>query len=315
MKIDIVKDIVKAKLLWEKFSPYETVWDEWGFIAPLFHVDQFEPYFLVLVDDDGQELGLWPLWLEKELGRYYAFGGDYLEDIRFWFPLEYFPFLVANLPSTKLFDVNAQAAEQVIKQFPEYKNYFQAVHHRYFLEPAKFNYSVTEYLQTFSKKHRYNLLRDLKKLQDLHYELAWELNEHFDDFVKFNLERFGEESDFIEPLFIEEMREIIQYLVDQQQLRTLVIKINGVVVGLELACEFKGIWYVLNAGQASGFDNLGKLLIMEHIKEAFSRRCKEVDFLAGDTGWKQLWNLDREQYYNFATPDYIPVDPDEEDDD
>jgi hypothetical protein len=312
MEIKIVTDFAETERLWKKFSPHKTLWDEWELVRPLYHLERFTPLVFVLVDEQGVEHGVLPLWLEKEYQQHYAFGGDYLENIGFWFPMEYFPLVVSKLPPTKLFDVSKPATEAVLARWPEYQSYFKPSQHRYFLPSTKYNYSVEEYLQTFGKKHRYNLLRDIKKLSDLNYEIVWETDEHFDDFIRFNQERFGEESDFSEPEFIDDMREIVSYLVRQNQLRTVTVVVNGQVIGLELACEFKGIWYVLNGGQAAGFDNVGKLMIMEHIKEAFKRKCQEVDFLAGDSGWKKLWNLDQDQYYNFSTPDYVPVSPEDQ---
>ena len=315
MKVAIISDIKEIERLWRAFSPNETLWDEWDFIKPLYQPDYFTPHGLLLIDDREREIGFWPLWLEKELNRYYTFGGDYMEDTKFWFPLEYFPLMFQKLQATKLFDMNGQVAQAVVSKYPEYQKYFWPAHNRYFLTPAKFNYSTAEYLTSFGKKHRYNLLRDLKKLQTLNYELAWESNEHFDDLIALSVQRFGEESDFIDGYFVEQMRQMVNYLVARGELHTLVVRIGGRLVALELAAEFKNVWYVLNGGQEDGIDNLGKLLIMEHIKEACLRRCQEINFLAGDTGWKRLWNLEREQYYNFATPDYQPVSPEDNEND
>ena len=43
--------------------------------------------------------------------------------------------------------------------------------------------------------------------------------------------------------------------------------------------------------------NVGKLLVLEQIKRADSEHCREIDFLVGDTGWKEFWNLDKEPVF------------------
>jgi len=46
-------------------------------------------------------------------------------------------------------------------------------------------------------------------------------------------------------------------------------------------------------------ENIGKLLITEHIKSAIAHRCDEIDFMSTESNWKELWNLDSENMYEF----------------
>jgi CelD/BcsL family acetyltransferase involved in cellulose biosynthesis len=78
-------------------------------------------------------------------------------------------------------------------------------------------------------------------------------------------------------------------------LHTLTVEINGKIEGVEIATKYKNHYYVINGGFNPKIRNLGKLLIIEHIKRAISLDAEQVDFLVGDTGWKDLWNLDKEE--------------------
>jgi CelD/BcsL family acetyltransferase involved in cellulose biosynthesis len=83
----------------------------------------------------------------------------------------------------------------------------------------------------------------------------------------------------------------------KEMLHTLLIEINGKIEGAELAVKYKDKYYVINGGYNPDYRNLGKLLIIEHIKKAIELKAKEIDFLIGDSGWKELWNLDTQECY------------------
>lgn len=198
-----------------------------------------------------------------------------------------------------IYDINSKCGEEIIKKYPEYEKYFSETDYRYFLNIKQFNQDINKYLATFNKKHRKNFLNDMKKVDQYKCELIWEKKENFDTFVSFSVKRFGEESDFSDPQFVKEMHSFLSMLEEKKMIYTLTIKINGVVEGIEIAARYNNYYYVLNGSYNEEYKNLGKLLIFEHIKKAISMGADEVDFLVGDTGWKQLWNLEREICYTF----------------
>ena len=59
-------------------------------------------------------------------------------------------------------------------------------------------------------------------------------------------------------------------------------------------------YYVLGVGRNPKIKNLGKLLIAEQMKNAILHKCDEIDFLSTESNWKNLWNLESEQMYQFV---------------
>ena len=115
--------------------------------------------------------------------------------------------------------------------------------------------------------------------------------------VEFNKKRFGDESDFADKDFLIGMKKFIDYLDKENILHVISIVIDGKVQGVEIGANYNGVYYVLNAGSNREIKNLGKLLIVEHIKNAMKLKVPIIDFLSGDSGWKKLWNCEEEVLY------------------
>lgn len=287
----IVRDISKCRELWEKFSENSQLWDLWEIAASSYTEKNQTPYFIVL------DSGLVPLWKDKD-NTYEYFGGAYPENRKLWFNLESFEKVFNAIPEkTWIFDINGKQAEEIVLKNPEYAKYFEKKDKRYFLNLAEINHSLEEYLKRFNKKHRKNLLNDLKKLDHLHAK--WGGMEYFEYMVKFNVSRFGKESDFYDPEFTETVMRFFEKMADMNLLKFLAIMDRDQVVGVEAAAVYKNKYYVLNGGYDTKIKNLGKLIIFKHIMKAIEIKADEIDFLVGDTGWKELWNLDSEICYTF----------------
>ncbi|MFH1770012.1 MAG: GNAT family N-acetyltransferase [archaeon] len=294
METRIVKDLQECKLLWNKYSPSDTIWNLWDTVTSFYDEKFYEPYFILFED------GLIPLWYDKKFKKYYFFGGEFPENRTLWIDINKFEEVIEQLPeNTTIFDLNGTFVESIIAKNENLRKYFPEEDIRYFLNLKNFDFKLEEYLKTFNKKHRKNFLYDIKKLQNLNYELIWEEDEHFEEFVNFSVERFGVDSDLSDKQFKKEMNTFVTALKNRKMLHTLTIKINEKVEGIELAALFNGHYYVLNGGYNRKIKNLGKLLIFEHIKKALELKAKEIDFLVGDTGWKKLWNFETDKCYSF----------------
>ena len=58
-------------------------------------------------DQNIQIKGLLPLWYDKNTKKYLFFGGEYMENIHFWFEPAYFPLILKHLPrGTFLYDIS-----------------------------------------------------------------------------------------------------------------------------------------------------------------------------------------------------------------
>ncbi|MCB9359355.1 GNAT family N-acetyltransferase [Candidatus Woesearchaeota archaeon] len=292
MQVEIVKDINACKELWHRFCPKKMVWNEWE--VCLCFLDGHEPYFLHIKKDDQE--GLLPLWYDSELKAYRQFGGTYPENRQFWFPETWLDELLPHIPKPLAFyDMNHESCGRAM-QNSTLKDKFKPEGFRYIL-PIEKHQKVDSFLATFSKKHRYNLLSDINKCKSK-YRFEW--SQEYDPVLEeFNRIRFGQESNYSDEEFVRQFRKLIEYVTEKEMLITLKVFEGDKLIGIEIAIRFDSTYLLLNGGYATEYKNVGKYLIYLHILKAFEDGYKEMDFLTGEGGWKELWNLDKEQYYTF----------------
>lgn len=300
MNKEIITDISECKKLWEKFRKDTNIWTEWDIVLSFFDEKIHRPHFIILKDENegNKEVGLITLWLDLRDNKYTHFGGERMENRTFWVDEKYLPEIKNALPSqTYLFDMNGEQIKKILELSPDFRVILGEKDKRFFLDLRKIK-KIEDYLERFGKKHKKNLLRDLKLLENTNYSLKWTKENNIDKFVELSKARFKEDSDFNDEDNHKEMKSFTTYLEEKNMLHTLLVEINGQIKGAELAVKYKDNYYVINGGYNPEIKNLGKLLIIEHIKKAIELNSKEIDFLVGDTGWKELWNLDTEECYS-----------------
>ena len=168
----------------------------------------------------------------------------------------------------------------------------------YSLDLTKYNFDIETYLKTFNKKHRKNIRYDLRQLESLNYSAEWNSRSHLSRLAELNKIRFPD-SDFNDPRFCESMNILVDSAEKLNILQMLSIKINNKVEASQIALFYNGIYTVLTGGSNPEIENLGKLLILSHIKKAAELKAKTVDFMSTESGWKKLWNLDETVLYSF----------------
>ncbi|MFP4112196.1 MAG: GNAT family N-acetyltransferase [Candidatus Woesearchaeota archaeon] len=294
MKTRIIKDLETCKNLWNRFSKNKTIWDEWDVVFSFYYENIHEPYFILLEEDSG----LLPLWYDKEMKKYYFFGGNYPENRDIWMSPSDFSIIFDLIPSpAALFDISGKTAKKITEKNPKLKEYFKESDYRYFLKLDKFKNKMENYLSTFSPKHRKNFLYDIRKADNYSLKKEWTNEVDYDALIRFNVERFKEESDFYDETFIKEFKGFVKVMKEKNSLEVFTLKDKGKTVGTEIAVRNKDKYYVLNGGYDTSYANLGKLLIYRHIENAIEKNHSEIDFLVGDTGWKRLWKFDFEEVF------------------
>ncbi|MEK7065217.1 MAG: hypothetical protein AAB963_02115, partial [Patescibacteria group bacterium] len=76
-------DLEECQRLWEKFSPHETIYDEWDWRYTFYKYHNYRLKFIVGIDA-GQEIGVLPLQYEPEEGFWEFFGGPFMERNNVW---------------------------------------------------------------------------------------------------------------------------------------------------------------------------------------------------------------------------------------
>jgi len=290
LKFDIVKEENKCRKLWNKFSPNKILWDLWDF-RYCFHDTDFSFHFIVGFENN-EVAGLIPLVYDKIDEIYCYFGSDFPEQNKFFLKDKKLlsEFLVQCPKGTKIYYID--------KNENEYYN-FNFKEKRYFLNFKKYDKSIENYLKTFTKKHRKNLRYDLKKLEEKGYKIKVNETGDFEKLAEFNKKKFGEESDYSDESFVGGMKRLVETAQKMEILHMMSIQLNGKTEAVGVGVIYNKVYYVIGSGRNIEIKNLGKLLIFEQIKSALGQNCDEVDFLSTESGWKELWNFDSEQMYEF----------------
>ncbi len=280
--MQIANTLEHCHQLWEKFSPHCTLWDEWSINECFYHPSSHALQFM------HTDKSLLPLVFNTNRNRHEFFGHGLIENRTLWIADEEIETFFAAIPeNTYLFDMNGEAIERILAthaltgfEQDDYRNYLRKSHE--------------ELLATFSKKSRYNFLSDLRRVENINFSIEEKKPELLESLFTFNKQRFKEESDFHDEIYIAGLRKLyllpdIHFLVGR----------NEKIVAVEMIAIFKNKLYALNMASDQSISNLGKLLIWQTIllKEQF--QLEEIDFLAGSDGWKWAWKLDHDKYYTF----------------
>ncbi len=278
-------------MLWDLFSPKATLFDLWEYRDCFQQGYGYDPHFIV-GEDDGRRAGILPLWHEKKHDYYTFYGGMFPESNTFYVedPARIKDFLAQCPVETWLCYIHeSQAAYHP----------FQQTETRYYLDLARYANSIDGYLASFDKKHRKNLRYDLKQFEKHGYSIRYNDLNDFDRLVALNQKRFGDESDYAEREMIASMRKLMQTAHGQDRLSLISLVIDGVAQAVELAVTYNGTYTILAGGRNIDFENIGKPLVIEHIKNALVAGIYHLDFLSSDSGWKKRWHLTEEPVYEY----------------
>lgn len=286
---DIIKEKNKCKKLWDTFSSKEVLWDLWDF-RYCFH-EGFDFHFIV-GSENNEEIGFIPLVFDKKNEVYTYFGDTFPEQNKFFLKdkNDISTFLKQCPEDTQIYYID--------KSEKEFYN-FDIGERRYFLNFIKYDKTIENYLKTFTKKHRKNLRYDLKRLKEKNYKIKINEIKDFEKLIEFNKKKFGKESDYNDKKFVASMKKVIETAQKMQILNMISVQFNKKVEAVGLGIIYNKVYYVVGSGRNVEIKNLGKLLIFEQIKSALEKNCNEIDFLSTESGWKELWNLDSEQMYEF----------------
>jgi hypothetical protein len=290
--IRFVTDQAACEALWEQFSPHQRAWDNWELMYA-FH-DQERYRFNFMVHETGGDAdGLIPLVEDTKDGSFELFGGCYADSRVLWIDIDDFQECFDSLPdNTAFFDLRGIWVNAVLEKFPQYEPNFVEKDNQYFLVPAEFGNDFANHMQaTFSKDRRKTFVRDLRKLEEVYKpELTWNDADETEAFIQLNVNNFGEESDYAIEEGKQEVRRVVKELQDLGYLRTLAIRIDGVVQGVSLSALFNNNWVALYSSSNNDINNLGKYLTVETIREGCRLQVDEINYMTG-MAWKAAWHM------------------------
>jgi hypothetical protein len=287
-EVKIISNIDQCFELWEKFSPKKTLFDTWEFRYAFFESYKYKPFFLLL-RKNKENLALLPLWYDPERKKYFWFGSDWQEEIRFFTKdPDFVPILLSVAPSPLLLNAIAEDSVKTLKE----KISFEEDEAKYILNLRDFK-NHEDYLMTLKKNTRHDLRKDRRKIEKQNPEIIFNNFSDFEKLVELAKRRFwekGEKSDWEDPRRTEAFRQVIKLSGRSYRVRMITVRVEGEVAGVDLVCLFKDTYYTVKCGyDVKNFPGIGNFVNLFEIDDAIRLGMKKVDFLQNSYQWKSRY--------------------------
>jgi len=294
IEIKCINDEAKAKSLWEKLSPQESIYDLWDF-RYVFYRHEICPLYFYTAFDDGEPVALLPLQYNAPLECYEFFAENFTESNRPFVKSGYeylIPDLFAAAPDkTKIFDI--LGVHEFIRALP-IEDYV------YLLDISNLH-SFGDYLATaFSNAHKRSNFKRLFTLLERDHQVKVIHNDFQDLEVLFdlNVKHFGEESYLRTERERQTFRDLIKLPLDWQM---LTIEVDGVKLAASLSVIYQDTYFYLIVGSnISEVKDVFKYLTKANLELALSRQLKVFNCALGGCNWKEYWHLDKQPQYEFT---------------
>ncbi len=261
----------KCLRLWKKFTNKKSLFESWDFRVSFSDAWEQEKYFLTLYRKNNP-IGLLPLCYDSEK-RFEWFGTEWQEENKFYKKdKNLFPLLFAIMPyPIRCLSIIPKNIDK------EFLNRFEPDDPQFFVDLKNFK-SIDKYLVTLSKKHRYNFKRDYQTNLDKKPEIRWgesipEQLKYLEFIKTLSLKRFGATNRKSSSQFRHEryFQSFVNVVKNQKEYstRTLVIKMRGAVVAVDLIAEFNKKSYLLQgASNLEHHSGLGNFICYLEIEDA-----------------------------------------------
>lgn len=292
LTLKVHSDIEECYNLWELFSPKKSLFDLWDFRYAWHTSHPCVPFFYTIYQDKTP-LAVLPLCYNDFHNGYEWFGTDWMEDNTFWMVEDkYINLLLKVVPQP----IELCAIESVPKD-ALYENVFVADEEKYIQNIQSYS-SIDDYLAGLTKKHRYNLRRDVKNIEQHNPKIEFVEGKDLDLFEKLvdlSLKRFSamdEPSDFTVPEKKQAFKNIIQNsgLYDVKFMKA---SVKDEIVAVDLILSYRNIYNPIRGGaDSNNYPGLGSYMVYENFKDAIANKFAWLDCLQTDCGGykKRLFN-------------------------
>lgn len=294
IEIKEINDLETAKILWNKLSPAETIYDLWDFRFCFYENDP-QPLRFLAAYDEGEAVALFPLQYNQELKCLEFFAENFMENNRpFFVPgYEYLNerFYAYDFGTiVKIYDLDG--IDEFTKSLP-LEDYI------YYLDINDLS-SFDDYLnKAFPNGHkRANFKRLFTNLERDH-----KLQVEYDNFndleviMDLNVRKFGEESYLRTPQERQPFCDLLKLPLDW---RAITLIVDGRKIAGSLSVIYQGTYYYLIVGSdISETPDAFKYLTKANLELALKEKAKIFNCSLGDCNWKSHWHLEKLPQYKF----------------
>lgn len=294
MKIKVYSDEKKCGELWTTYSRGKSIWDLWEIRKIL--ADSFRlPYYFVTAEDKGEMTAVLPLALNADEKRFEWIGAGWAEGN--------YPFCEdPNVVNRLLEFVEGKICLEAIKSDDVrlFGTMLLPDHDHYGLDLHKTGGSWEGYLETLKGKKRYNVRRDIRRIESLEPVVAYDNPADLEVMFDLNVGRMREkarkyldeerssyEGESADRIFI---RKLWQQGGGAYRARLISVKVGGKLVAVDLNLAYGKTYISLVGGlDVERVDGIGSYMNMLDIKDAGEMGCDYVDFCMEGHHWKDSW--------------------------
>ncbi len=290
LKFGIYHSVEKCEELWRQFSTNESLFDLWEFRYQWYLSYQYTPYFLT-IEDNAKPIALLPLWFNPNKKRFEWFGGDWMEDNKFFVKDERFIKIFFRLMSLLPIKIYLNAILPI-----KYHHKFLSKDTSKYTHDLKNFSNMDQFLTTLDKKIRYKFKKDYLEISSLNPKIIFINNPTLSDLrdlKKLNTQRFNgvnrDNSDLIIKERFQTYLNIIKFR-KKYKIWFLKVFIQNYLAVVDMIISYNKIYYPLKgASDVERFSGIGNFINYYEIKDAIENKYEKIDFLQGDYNWKHFY--------------------------
>ncbi len=289
LNLTVHSEIEECSRLWQQFSPKESLFDLWDFRFAWHEGYAGRPYFYTIYDHK-KPLAVLPLWYDPKELRFTWFGTEWMEDNKFGVAdPDFIELLLAVVPSP----LHLNAVESIENKSGAARFAKIEADHPKNKKTLRGISSMADLLKSFTKKHRYNIRADHRKLLALDPQITQVSDpgrQELEELITLNKKRFDgvqkEESAFYDEQEVASFHNIIKSA-HSYKVKFIKVYIKGELISSDMIATYNNIYYPIRGGNnVSEYKGIGNFMMYLEFEDALRGKFEIMDCLQEDNGWK-----------------------------
>lgn len=281
INVRCIHDIDEVEKIWKYFNPNpQNIYQEWNYIKIFYDAYHYIPHFYTAFKNDIPVACIPMEWV-PERGRLEMFGN--MSFVHYFFIHSWYEsqlkWIIESIPLP--FFTESICWDWDIPNFLEIADYD-------FFAILDWFYSANKYIEKcFSPNSRRNLLKQIRKIEDVWISYKKWNSSDLDFFFEQNKKNFWEDSSYNDIrrqnsiLFLHSLESIPSHILSFYQKNTL--------VAVQFLIEYNKVIYHINGGVNKDIKNLWKFTIAKMIDFSIEQWCHIFNLWATELGGKERW--------------------------